>query len=108
MSNASTEIQEDLTEDFTPQSFIIFCLDSDGSVAFEVSWGDTIEEIKKFTLLLHKATTGEFNELISEQLKIQSKNIENGLKKFNAFSKTFNELSSPLSLVIDPTNVELS
>lgn len=108
MSNVSTETQGDLTEDFTPQSFIIFCLDSDGNVAFEVAWGNTTEEIKKFALLLNKSTTGEFNDLILEQLKVQSKLMENGLKKFNIFSKAFNELSSPTSLVIDPTNVELS
>lgn len=108
MSNVSPEPQENSEEEFTPKSFIIFCLDDDGNVAFETSWGDTIEDIKKFANLLSKVNDGQFEKMILDQLKIQSKQKENGSKQHSAFSKSYKELQKPTDLVIDPTNVELN
>ena len=108
MSNVSVETQEDSEEEFTPKSFIIFCLDDDGNVAFETSWGDTIEDIKKFAVLLSKVNDGQFEKMILEQLKIQSKEKVNGSKQYYAFNKSYKELQKPTDLDIDPTNVELN
>lgn len=108
MSNVSQSSQEDSTEEFLPISFIIFCLDTEDNVVFEASWGEEIEDIKKFSVLLHKIKSGDFDKMILDQLKIQSKEISNGSKKYTAFLKAYNELDAPLSLVVDPTKVELN
>jgi hypothetical protein len=108
MSNVSQSTPEDSPDEFLPKSFIIFCLDDDDNVAFEVSWGQEIEDIKKFAYLLHKVKSGDFDQMILEQLKLQSKDIQGGSKKYAAFLKSYNELDSPLSLVVDPTKVELN
>jgi hypothetical protein len=83
-------------------------LDEDGNIAFEASWGETTEDIKKFATLLKKVSSGDFDTMILEQLKNQSKNIEDGAKKFALFSKSFKELNKPSNVVIDPTEVELN
>jgi hypothetical protein len=108
MSNVSQNTQEDSTDEFSPKSFVIFCLDDDDNVAFEASWGQEIEDIKKFAFLLHKVKSGDFDKMILDQLKLQSKDVPNGNKKYTAFIKAYNELDSPLSLVVDPTKVELN
>jgi hypothetical protein len=87
---------------------MIFCLDEEGSVAFEASWGDTIDDVKKFAALANSVTNGDFNKMIEEQLKLQSKDISDGRKKFSAFSKIYSEAKSSSNLVIDPTRVELN
>jgi hypothetical protein len=87
---------------------MIFCLDEEGSVAFEASWGDTIDDVKKFAALANSVTNGDFNKMIEEQLKLQSKDEPDGRKKFSAFSKIYSEAKSPSNLVIDPTRVELN
>jgi len=87
---------------------MIFCLDEEGSVAFEASWGDTIDDVKKFAALANSVTNGDFNKMIEEQLKLQSKDEPDGRKKFSAFSKIYSEAKSSSNLVIDPTRVELN
>ena len=64
MSNVSQSPQEDSTEEFLPKSFIIFCLDTEDNVVFEASWGEEIEDIKKFSVLLHKIKSGDFDKMI--------------------------------------------
>jgi hypothetical protein len=101
--------QDSLDEsNFSPKSFIIFCLDETGNIAFEASWGDTAEDIKKFALLLHKINIGEFENMILDQLKIQEKEKGNSNKNYNTFNKAYKELKKPTDLVVDPTNVELN
>jgi hypothetical protein len=95
-------------DSFTPTSFIILCIDDDGSVAFEASWGNSMEDVKKFASLVSSLTNGEFNKMISDQLKLQSKDIADGKRKFNAFNKIYNDSKVPSNLVIDPTEVELN
>jgi hypothetical protein len=98
------EAQEN-SEQFSPKSFIIFCLDEEGSVAFEASWGETDEDIKKFAALLIKINAGTFDKMIVDQLKLQSKE-QNNTKGFSVFNKAYK--TSSKDLVVDPTNVELN
>jgi hypothetical protein len=108
MSNQSQVTDHNSDDSFSPKSFIIFCLDDQGDVAFEASWGDTIDDVKKFASLMSSVTNGEFNKMIEDQLKIQAKDITDGKKKFSAFSKIYSESKTPSNLVIDPTQVELN
>lgn len=108
MSNQSQEMPHSSDESFTPNSFIILCIDADGNIAFEASWGDSIDDVKKFASLISNLTNGEFNKMISDQLKLQSKDIADGKKKFSTFNKIYNESKIPSNLVIDPTEVELN
>lgn len=95
-------------EEFHPKSFIIFCLDEEGSIAFEASWGNTAEDIRNFANLLYKVNNGDFDSVIIQQLKDQSKTEINGIKNFSLFSKLYKSLINPSALVIDPTEVELN
>jgi len=109
MSNASQVTSGDLDEQpFSPKSFIIFCLDEEGNVAFEAAWGDKDVDIKKFANLLNKINTGQFENMILDQLKQQSKTQQNGSKNHSIFNRAYKELSKPSNLVVDPTNVELT
>jgi len=108
MSNQSQETLLSSDEPFLPKSFMFFCIDNEGSVAFEASWGDTIEDVKQFATLVSNITNGDFNKMIEEQLKLQSKDMPDGKKKFSAFHKVYSESKSPSNLVIDPTRVELN
>jgi len=103
MSNQSAVTQEDSNE-FLPKSFIIFCLDDAGDIAFEMSWGETDEDIKKFAVLLNKINAGQFEKMILEQLKLQCKE-KNDTKGFSVFNKAYKV--NVKDLVVDPTNVEL-
>jgi hypothetical protein len=95
-------------EDFKPKSFIIFCLDDNGDMAFEASWGDTLDDVKNFATLLKKIFDGELDNIVVNQMKEQSKLMNDGSKKYAIFAKTYKNLSKPLDLVIDPTEVELN
>ena len=92
-------------EQFAPRSFVIFCLDEEGNVAFEASWGETEQEIKQFAVLLNKINSGAFDKMIVDQLKLQSKE-KNDAKSFTIFNKAYKV--STKDLVVDPTNVELN
>jgi hypothetical protein len=97
-------------EDFIPKSFIIFCLDASGDIAFEVSWGESAADIKKFASLLKKINNGEFESMIVEQLKEQSLTTAKETKNYAIFNKVYKQLDQnlELDLVIDPTEVELN
>lgn len=105
---SSQELSPETDSDFTPKSFVIFCLDQDGNIAFEASWGNTNEDIKKFAVLLQQINSGEFENDVLVQLKEQSLTIKNGTKQFGLFSKNYKQLNSISDLVIDPTEVELN
>lgn len=94
--------------DFHPKSFVIFCLDNEDNIALDISWGESLIDIRNFAQLLSKITTGEFNSLVLQQLKEQSKLINDGNKKYAAFDKAFKASKLPVDLVIDPTQVELN
>jgi hypothetical protein len=106
MPNQSPEPES--SEEFSPKSFIIFCLDETGNVALELSWGEKEEDIKKFAALLNKINTGYFNQMIVDQLKEQSKTQTNGSKNYSIFNKSYKNLNKPKNLVVDPTSVELN
>jgi len=55
MSKSSPEAPLNTSDEnnFSPKSFVIFCLDEQGNVAFEASWGETQEDIKKFAALMN-------------------------------------------------------
>lgn len=97
-------------DDFVPKSFIIFCLDASGDIAFEASWGESVAEIKKFASLVKKINNGEFENMIIDQLKEQSQATAKEIKNYATFSKIYKQLSQSLDLdlVIDPTEVELN
>jgi hypothetical protein len=108
MSKSSPEAPLNTSDEnnFSPKSFVIFCLDEQGNVAFEASWGETQEDIKKFAALMNKINKGTFENMILEQLKIQAK--ENSQpKELAMFNKAYKDLKKPKNLVVDPTNVEL-
>ena len=105
---SSQELSPDTDSDFIPKSFVIFCLDQDGNIAFEASWGETNEEIKKFAMLLRQINSGEFEKDVLVQLKEQSLTIKNGTKNFSLFNKNYKQLNPISDLVIDPTEVELN
>ncbi len=108
MSKSHQATPPNPSDEFVPKSFIIFCLDEESNIAFEASWGESIEDVKKFAILLTKITNGEFNEMVLQQLKEQAKQIENGNKKFLALQKIIKDSQMPSELVIDPANVELN
>ena len=108
MSKSSQEAHHKSSNDFSPKSFVIFCLEDESNIAFEASWGETPEDIKNFAILLNKINNGEFAKLILDQLKLQSKKETNGIKNFNMFNKVYRELQKPIDLVVDPTEVELN
>lgn len=105
---SSQEHSPDLEADFTPKSFVIFCLDQEGNIAFEASWGETNDQIKKFAILLRQINSGELEKDVLIQLKEQSLSAKGGAKNFSLFSKNYRQLNSISDLVIDPTEVELN
>jgi hypothetical protein len=108
MSKSYQATPQNPSDEFVPKSFIIFCLDQENNIAFEASWGESIDDVKKFAVLLSKVTSGDFNNMMLEQLKEQAKGIENGNKKFLALQKIVKDSQMPSELVIDPANVELN
>jgi hypothetical protein len=76
-------------------------------MAFQASWGETTEEVRKFATLLNKVNNGSFDKMIIEQLKQQSKE-QGDTKNYTIFNKAYKELNKPKDLVVDPTNVELN
>jgi len=95
--------------------FLIFCLDKDGVVNFEGSWGNTSEDVKKFSSMLHSVTSGKYNRDIFSKLKEMSKEVEMGEIRYGEMMSSFNKIqnfyknkSSKGKLVVDPTRVELN
>jgi hypothetical protein len=107
MSKSSQGAIPNTSDSFSPKSFIIFCLDDEGNVAFEASWGDNQEDIKKFAVLLNKINNGNFEKMIVDQLKLQSKEKSDS-KGYAIFNKSYKDLQKPKDLVVDPTSVELN
>lgn len=109
MLKRSQNMNQDTTqeEQFIPKSFVIFCLNEKNEVAFEASWGTSAEDIKKFAHLMRKINDGNFEDLIFEQLQIQSKEIKGGVRKYSSFKKEYYKRGD-LDVVVDPTEVELT
>lgn len=96
-------------DSFDPKSFIIFCLDDNGDIGLDLSWGDSHADIKKFAQMISSCTSGKLNEAILEYVKLQSEKISNGQKKYTIFKKEFGAKNGSTSdLVVDPTDVELN
>ena len=93
---------------FSPKSFLIICIDENGDIGLEMSWGETIEDVKKFAKMLDGCVNGKFNSVILNNLEEQSKAVKNGTKKYNVFKKEFHhKIKDDSGLVINPTMVEL-
>lgn len=107
MAKSYPQPPQESSDDFAPKSFILMALDETGSVAMEISWGETIADVKKFATLLLKTTSGQLNSIILEHLKEQSININNGNKKYAELCKIVNKKDKS-DLVIDPLNVEVN
>lgn len=96
-------------DSFNPKSFIIFCLDDNGDIGLDLSWGDSHADVKKFAQMINSCTSGKLNEAILEYVKLQSEKIPSGQKKYNIFKKELNAKNGSTSdLVVDPTDVELN
>lgn len=96
-------------DSFNPKSFIIFCLDDNGDIGLDLSWGDSHADIKKFAQMISSCTSGKLNEAILEYVKSKSEEIPNGQKKYAIFKKELKTKSESTSdLVVDPTDVELN
>lgn len=95
--------------------YLIFCIDKNNVVNFECSWGQDLEDVKKFTTLLHSVTNGKYNKDILQKMKSMSENIELGETKYKEMIRSFNKIESfyknkiiKNKLVVDPTSVELN
>jgi hypothetical protein len=108
MMALSHQQQQDQSDDFQPKSFFIACLDKDGNVGIEGSWGDSMEDVKKFATLLKRLTNGDFSDIILSQFKEQSKNVNNGNRKYTAFANIMKKKAKIEDLVISPTEVEVN
>ena len=107
MAKLSQQEQVEPSDEFKPKSFIFFCVDQNGDIGFEVNFGDKISDVKKFSNLLKKATSGEFNSLILEQIKEQVESIPDGIKKYKIMETAIKEKLNK-DLVINPTSVEIN
>ena len=107
MQKSFPQDQQGASDDFKPNSFIIFCLDEAGNVGFEASWGNSISDVKKFAALLSKIVDGNFTELILSQLKEQSEGVKNGNKKYDIIKNAIYKKNN-IDLVISPLNVEIN
>lgn len=94
-------------ENFQTSSFLLFCLDDSGNIAFETSWGTTIEDVQRFAMLLLKVTNNELTNDILKQLKEVSKSEKNGKKKYAIVDQTLNRKDED-SLAVSPTEVEIA
>lgn len=101
-----------------PKSFIYLGVDDNGDIAFDLFWGDTTEDVKRFSVLLAMLVTGEINEEMKEALKKLSIKEKRGKAKLkivedilNSIAEKFDEESSVYhesdEVVIDPRDVEL-
>lgn len=107
MNKSSQKTQEDHSGEFKPKSFLFFCVDQNGDIGFEVDFGDKINDVKKFSNLLKSIISGEFNSLILEQIKEQSENIPDGIKKYKILENTLKEKNIK-DLVVNPISVEIT
>lgn len=107
MAKSYPQPPQESSDDFSPASFLLMALDKNGSVAVEISWGESISDVKKFATLLSKLTNGELNNIVLEHLQEQSLNISNGNKKYSELCKILNKKDKSY-LVVDPLNVEVN
>ena len=107
MAKSSHQDQVDTSGEFQPKSFLFFCIDQNGDTGFEVSFGDKISDVKKFSTLLKSIVFGEFNSLILEQIKEQIATVPDGIKKYKVIENALKEKNTK-DLVVNATNVEIN
>lgn len=102
-------MEESSTEqiNFETSSFLLFCLDEAGNIAYEMSWGKTVEDAQKFAVLLSKITNNELTGELLQQLKKDSKNEKNGKKKYTVVDSIVNRKTDD-ELAVNPTEVEIA
>lgn len=93
--------------DFQTSSFLLFCLDENGNIAFETSWGSTLDDVQRFALLLSKITNNELTHDVLKQLKEISKNEKNGKKKYSIVEQIVNK-KEDFDLAVWPTEVDIA
>lgn len=104
--NIMAESSQELA-DFETSSFLLFCLDDNGNIAFETSWGQTVEDAQRFAILLSKITNNELTTDLLKQLKEISKNEKNGKKKYSIVEGIVNKKEDS-DLVVLPTEVDIA
>lgn len=107
MPKSSQQDQLDPSSEFKPNSFIFFCIDQNGDTGFEINFGEKINDVRKFSVLLKNILSGEFNSLILEEIKEQIETIPDGTKKYKIIENTLKEKNIK-DLVVNPTNVEIN
>ena len=93
--------------DFQTSSFLLFCLDENGNIAFETSWGSTLDDDQRFALLLCKVTNNELTLEVLKQLKEISKTEKNGKKKYSIVEQIVNK-KEDFDLAVSPTEVDIA
>jgi hypothetical protein len=92
---------EQSSAEFNYDSFILFCLDEEGNIAFEASPGKTTEQARMFAAMLCKIFENELTPFVLEQLKTQLKNN----KRYKIISEALSK--EPEDLAVDPIEVEI-
>lgn len=98
---------QNYSDEFKPKSFVFFCIDQNGDMGFEVSFGEKINDVKKFSNLLKNIVSGEFNSIILKQVKEQVGTTPDGVKKYKIIENALQEKNIK-DLVINPTSVEIN
>lgn len=107
MEKLSLDHDQNYSDEFKPKSFVFFCIDQNGDTGFEISFGEKINDVKKFSNVLKNIVSGEFNSLILKQIKEQVATIPDGVKKYKIIENALHEKNIK-DLVITPTNVEIN
>lgn len=89
------------SNEFEYESFILFCLDEDGNIAFEVNCGKTTDQIKLFGIMLSKIFNDELTPFVLSQIK---ENLKNN-KKYKIIEAALSK--EPEDLAVDPLEVEI-
>jgi hypothetical protein len=107
MEKLSLDHDQNYSDEFKPKSFVFFCIDQNGDMGFEVSFGEKINDVKKFSNLLKNIVSGEFNSIILKQVKEQVGTTPDGVKKYKIIENALQEKNIK-DLVINPTSVEIN
>lgn len=93
-------------DEFKTTAFLLFCLDEKGDIAFKASWGSTIEDVRKFAILISKITNNELTAELLSQLKQLSLSEKDGKKKYSLLRKTLYQKNQD-TLAVHPMEVEI-
>ena len=92
--------------DFQMQSFLLFCLDENGDINLDMSWGNSVDEVRNFSMLLSKIVNNELTKVILEHLKKTSETQPHGKKKYSIVEQMTTKKQDD-DLAISPIEVEI-